>query len=142
MVAGECATLRAQLAQAGPDFSWHGTARLTEGGLCTFELSANVHSEYAEGMEIYGEHGHVRVRSFFPFYRRTSEVWHFDERTGEAREPQFGATDPYQRQVEAFARAIVDDAPVVPDGADGVAALRMIEAVALSAARDGESVVP
>jgi predicted dehydrogenase len=142
LLVGETHRLRAQLAEVGPDFSWHGTARLTEGALCTFELSANVHSEYAEGMEIYGEYGHVRVRSYFPFFRRTSAVRHFDERTGEAREPEFGATDPYRRQIEAFARAIVEDRPTDPDGADGVAALRMIEAVTLSADRDGEGVVP
>jgi predicted dehydrogenase len=140
MLVGEPSVVHAYLAEVGGDFSWHGTARIAAGALCSFELSANVHSEYAEGVEVYGERGHVRVRSYFPFYRRTSEVRYFDERAGESRTPEFGATDPYQRQIEAFARAIVDGTDPTPSGADGVAALRIIEAVAASAARDGEGV--
>ncbi|HZD97664.1 MAG TPA: Gfo/Idh/MocA family oxidoreductase [Micromonosporaceae bacterium] len=140
MLVGEPSIVHAHVAQVGSDFSWHGNARIGGGALCGFELSANVHSEYAEGIEVYGERGHVRVRSYFPFYRRTSEVRYFDEESGEAREPEFGATDPYQRQVEAFARAIVDGTPTTPSGEDGVAALRIIEAVATSAARNGQGV--
>ena len=140
MLVGDPSIVHAHLAQVGGDFSWHGNARIADGALCGFELSANVHSEYAEGIEVYGERGHVRVRSYFPFYRRTSEVRYFDEASGEAREPEFGATDPYQRQVEAFARAIVDGTPTTPSGEDGVAALRIIEAVAASAASDGQGV--
>jgi predicted dehydrogenase len=142
MLLGDPTVVAAHGAEMGNDFSWHGVARIASGGLCGFELSANVHSEYAEGTEVYGEHGHVRIRSYFPFYRRTSEVRYFDERTGEARQPEFGATDPYQRQVEAFARAIVDDTPTIPSGEDGSAALRLIEAVAASASRGGEGVRP
>jgi predicted dehydrogenase len=140
MLVGDPSVVHAHRAEIGGDFSWHGTARIAEGALGSFELSANVHSEYAEGIEVYGERGHVRIRSYFPFYRRTSEVRYFDEQSGEAREPEFGATDPYQRQIEAFARAIVDGTATTPSGEDGVAALRIIEAVATSVARDGEGV--
>ena len=67
--------MRAEVAHVGKDFSWHGTGRLAEsGGLASFEISANVHAEWAEGFDIYGESGHLSVRSFFPFFRRASEV--------------------------------------------------------------------
>jgi predicted dehydrogenase len=64
----------------------------------------------------------------------------FVESTGEITAPVYGGSDPYQRQVEAFAAAIAADTGTDPDGRDGVAALRLIEAVADSAANDGKEV--
>ncbi len=143
---GELAGVRAQVVRRDRDFSWHGTGRLSadspdSGGLVTFEISADVHGDYAEGIEIYAERGHVSIRSYFPFFRRASSVRVFLERTAETRQPSFGACDPYQRQVEAFAHAVTCDTTTDPCGADGVAALRLIEAVATSAAIDGEEVL-
>ena len=150
---GDLTGVRARVARIGGDFSWHGSARLDGtrsrggagpdlGGLVTFEISADVRGAYAEGLEIYAERGHVSLRSYFPFFRRASSVRVFVEDAGEARIPEFGASDPYQRQVEAFAAAIRDDTATDPSGADGVAALRLIEAVADSAAGDGKEVLP
>ena len=138
---GELVSLRAEVAQSGPDFSWHGTGRLAaSGGLASFEISASVHGLWAEGFDVYGEKGHLRVRSFFPFFRRASEVKVFTEHDSMAQSPFFGDTDPYERQLEAFARAVLDDEPANPDGADGVAAVRMTEAVRVSASRSGAEV--
>jgi predicted dehydrogenase len=144
---GELTCVRAQVVRRARDFSWHGTGRLTDdspdsGGLVAFEISADVHGEYAEGIEVYAERGHVSIRSYFPFFRRASTVRVFAEGTAETRQPSFGAADPYQRQVEAFADAVTCDTPTDPSGADGLAALRLIEAVASSAERDGDVVVP
>jgi predicted dehydrogenase len=138
---GEVASVRAEVAHSGPDFTWHGTGRLAElGGLASFEISASVHSQWAEGFDVYGGWGHLRVRSFFPFFRRPSEVTVFTEHDSAALSPAFGDTDPYERQLEAFARAVLDDEPTNPDGGDGVAAVRFIEAVRLSAGRAGAAV--
>jgi predicted dehydrogenase len=138
---GEVASLHAEVARSGPDFSWHGTGRLAEsGGLVSFEISASVHGQWAEGFDIYGERGHLRVRSFFPFFRRASEVTLFTEDDAVQVSPLFGDTDPYERQLEAFARAILDDEPTDPDGLDGVAAVRLIAAVQESARRRGTEV--
>ncbi len=41
----------------------------------------------------------------------------------------FGYTDPYDRQIEAFAASLLNDTPTSPDLADGIAALRIVEAV-------------
>ncbi len=54
--------------------------------------------------------------------------------------PSFGDTDPYERQLEAFARSVLDGEPASPSGEDGVAAVRFIEAVRTSAGRGGEEV--
>ncbi|MGD0809007.1 MAG: Gfo/Idh/MocA family oxidoreductase [Acidimicrobiales bacterium] len=138
---GEVATLRAEVAHVGKDFSWHGTGRLAgQGGLASFEISANVHAKWAEGFDVYGELGHVSVRSSFPFFRRASEVELFIEGDATTTSTSFGDTDPYERQLEAFARAVLDGGPASPDGADGVAAVRFIEAVRASASRGGEEV--
>ena len=138
---GELASLRAEVASSGKDFTRHGTGRLaTSGGLASFEISASVHGLWAEGFDIYGETGHLRVRSFFPFFRRASEVTVFTARDSVAQSPSFGDTDPYERQLEAFARSVLDDEPTVPDGPDGVAAVRFIEAVRASAAGGGAEV--
>ncbi|GAA2755091.1 Gfo/Idh/MocA family protein [Actinopolymorpha rutila] len=139
---GAPSTVRAQFAGHGRDCSWHGTGRLPDGGLASFEISADIHADYAEGMDIHGEYGQVSIRSTFPFFRRASTVRVHLERDGETRSPVFGAADPYQLQLEAFAAAIATDGPANPSGADGVTALRLIEAVRDSAAADGKEVAP
>jgi predicted dehydrogenase len=80
------------------------------------------------------------VRSSFPFFRRASEVELFIEGDATTTSPSFGDTDPYERQLEAFARAVLDGGPVSPSGEDGVAAVCLIEAVRASASRGGEEV--
>jgi predicted dehydrogenase len=138
---GEVAAVRAEVAHVGKDFSWHGTGRLAgPGGLASFEISANVHAKWAEGFDVYGELGHLSVRSSFPFFRRASEVELFIEGDATTTSPSFGDTDPYERQLEAFARAVLDGGPATPNGEDGVAAVRLIEAVRTSAGRGGEEV--
>ena len=138
---GDVASLHADVARSGQDFSWHGTGRLVaSGGLASFEITAGVHGQWAEGFDVYGERGHLRVRSFFPFFRRASEVSVFTEEDAVQVSPSFGDTDPYERQLEAFARAVLDDEPTNPDGVDGVAAVRFIEAVRDSARRGGAEV--
>ena len=138
---GELVSVRAEVAQAGQDFSWHGTGRLTaSGGLASFEISASVHGLWSEGFDVYGERGHLRVRAFFPFFRRASEVTVFTEHDAVGQSPSFADTDPYERQLEAFARAVLDDGPTNPGGPDGVAAVRFIEAVRASAGQGGAEV--
>jgi predicted dehydrogenase len=141
-LAGDVAAVQARLAHVGADYSWHGTSRLARGGLASFEICANVHSDYSEGFEIYGERGHVSIRSYFPFFRRASAVRVFSEEDGTWRSPEFGASDPYQRQAEAFARAVRTGAATDPSAEDGVQALRLIEAVTSSAAQSGAEVTP
>ena len=58
------------------------------------------------------------------------------------RSPEYGAADSYQRQAEAFAAAVRTDGATDPSADDGVQALRLIEAVAASAAQSGEEVAP
>ena len=141
-LAGDVAAVQARVAHVGSDFSWHGTGRLASDGLASFEICANVHSDYSEGFEIYGGRGHVSVQSYFPFFRRASSVRVFSEEDGTWRSPEFGAADTYQRQVQAFAEAVRTGAATDPSAQDGVQALRLIEAVTASAAQSGVEVAP
>jgi predicted dehydrogenase len=134
---GDPSALCAQRAQLGSDCSWHGLARLDGGGLAQFEITASVHGEWAEGADIYGEHGSVRLRTHFPFALRASDIEVFDEASRTSTRPVFGDTNPYERQLEAFARAIRDGAPDNPSADDGLAAVRLIDVVRRSVDRDG-----
>ncbi len=111
---------------------WHGLMRLREGGIGNFELSVPVHSDWAEGFEVQGERGCVSGRTFFPFFLRPSEVRFFQESSATWTVPLLADSDPYERQLEAFARAIANDEPASPDAWDGLAAMELIERVATS----------
>jgi predicted dehydrogenase len=134
---GGATALRAELVRSGGDLHWQGSIVTAATAAASFSITANVHSQYAEGVEIFGAQGHIRIRSDFPFYRRASSVQIFDEQSLQWRGTDYGAVDPYQRQLVAFAAAIAQDGDTDPCGADGVAALRLIEATARSAANDG-----
>lgn len=134
---GEATALRAELVRNGADLHWQGSIVTAATAAAAFSITANVHSEYAEGVEIFGAQGHIRIRSDFPFYRRSSSVRIFDEQNLQWRGTEYGAVDPYQRQLVAFAAAIAQDGDTDPCGADGVAALQLIEATARSVANDG-----
>jgi predicted dehydrogenase len=138
---GDLTGLSVVRTEIGGDFAWHGRGTIARGGgTATFEIVADVHADWSEGFDVYGELGHVAVRSWFPFYRRASEARCYLERDGVANAPRFGDADPYERQLEAFARAIVEDLPTDPGAADGLAAVEMVAACAESARRGGETV--
>jgi predicted dehydrogenase len=138
---GEVAEVRAQLARRGPDLHWQ-VSLATDRGLATVAITANTHSDYAEHVTLHGAGGELRVESYFPFYRRSSTVALFTEEDQLWRSPALGAVDPYQRQLEAFAQAVRTGSPAEPDGWDGLAALRLIEATAASVAAGGDPVRP
>jgi predicted dehydrogenase len=140
-LAGDIASLGARVAHNGDDFTWHGTGRLAVGGgLVSFEISANVHSGWSEGFDIYGEAGSIHVRSHFPFFRRASDVTVYMESTGAAVSPAFSDTNAYERQLESFARSILEDTQPNPDGRDGRAAVALLEATASSASNKGHEI--
>jgi predicted dehydrogenase len=115
---------------------WHGIIELTAGAMAHFELVVSVPAPWAEGFAIYGRQGNVCLDSEFPFFLRASDVRAFSAERQAWSQPTFGDTDPYKRQLEAFARAIADDLPTSPDLEDGIAALEVIEAVARSVRAD------
>ncbi len=140
-MAGDMRWISTSHATVAGDHTWHGSAGLERGGgLASFEISVSVHGAWSEGMEIYGEYGHIRTRSPYVFSRQGSrvEVYIEDDRT--ATVPRFDDTDPFTLQLEAFAHSILYGHETEPTPQDGVEALRLLEAAAESAANDGQKV--
>jgi predicted dehydrogenase len=139
--AGDLDWLSARAAEVAGDITWHGTAGIAaSGGLVSFEISVAVHSPWSEGIDVFGERGHVKVRSPYAFSKLGSTAEVFVESEGVARVPAFADTNPFTRQVQAFARAVLDGTPTDPTPEDGVEAVRLIEAAAESSAADGATV--
>jgi predicted dehydrogenase len=128
-LAGDVSTLSASLAEKAGQYSWHGLVHFESGALGHFELSVKVSGDYSEGYFVHGEYGSVEIRTFLPFYYRPSEVRAFDGRTQQWSAPLGSGSNPYKNQIEAFARAILDDSPTNPDEFDGWAAVSLLEAV-------------
>ena len=134
---GEVNELSARMTSLASDYSWHGMLKLQQGGLANFEITSNVHSEWSEGAEIYGERGHVSLRTHFPVSLRASDVQVFIEGTGESTHPVFGDGSAYKRQLQAFARSISTGIPANPGPTDGLKALALISGVERSIAARG-----
>jgi predicted dehydrogenase len=140
-LAGDLTSISARLAAVGEDITWHGTGALaSSGGLVSFEISANVHSDWSEGFSIFGDRGTLQIQSHFPFFRRASDVTLFTEHDGISKSPSRGDSNAFKRQLEAFAVAIVKDEDPNPNGLDGAAAAKMLQAVATSTANNGREV--
>jgi predicted dehydrogenase len=140
-LAGELAWLSVRTASQGDDITWHGTGGLVDGGgLASFEITTSVHSQWSEGVDLYGERGHIRIRSPYVFSRLGSQVDVFLESEGRSVVPRFADTNPFKLQLDAFAAAVLTGTPPDPGPDDGVAATRLVLAAAESAADDGRSV--
>jgi len=139
-VLGDIAWVTAHAAIAAGDFTWHGTFGPKSGGLASFEVTASVHSAWSEGIDLFGENGHIRIRSPYPFSKLGSSVELHLERSGETIRPTFADSSPFRHQLREFEAAVRERRPSTPDAADGTEATRLVLAVAESAAGDGTKV--
>jgi predicted dehydrogenase len=134
-LAGDISNVSASLVEKCGQYSWHGLLHFEQGALGHFELSVKVNGDYTEGYIVHGERGSVEIRTFLPFYNRTSEVRAFDGGTQQWHTPLGSNSNPYKNQIEAFVVSILEDRPTNPDAADGWAAVSVLEAVEESVAR-------
>jgi predicted dehydrogenase len=128
-LAGDVSAVNVGLVEKCNQYCWHGLLHFETGALGTFELSVKVSGDYTEGYIVHGEHGSVEIRTFLPFYNRPSEVRAFDGRTQQWHTPLGSDSNPYKNQIEAFARAVLEDRPTNPDAADGWAAVTLLETI-------------
>lgn len=136
---GGISALTARMAELRGQHSWHGIVEFSKGGIGSFELTVKIDGGWVEGYTIHGPGGSVEIRTFLPFYRRSSEVRAFDAKTGTYETPFAGDSDPFKNQLESFATAILEDSPVNPDAREGLAAVAALEAVE-RAVQSGERV--
>ena len=133
---GEISAVTVKVVNVFDQYSWHGLIELVGGGLGHFELTIKQNCDWSEGYKVQGSGGGVEVRTFLPFYNRPSEVRAFDASTEQWHTPLGAHSNPYKRQLEAFARSVLDDEPTNPDVLDGLAAVRLLEAVEESTIQD------
>ena len=86
----------------------------------SYQLIVKVDMDWFEGYHVHGQGGSVVAQTFFPYTNRGSDVKVFDAKRGEYRSPVMPDSDPYERQLEAFADAVLNDRPVSANAKDGL----------------------
>jgi predicted dehydrogenase len=129
---GDVVAIDARHRGYGRDHAWFALVTMASGAVGTVTINADVPGVPAEGIEVFGSTGTVRVDTPFPFYRQASAVQAYTN--GQIVVPVLADGDAYERQIEAFARAIRDDLEPDPSAVDGMAAVALIDATAASAA--------
>lgn len=118
---GEITAVTAKASKAGENVSYQAVLEFADGTAGTMQLTSIVRMDWFEGFHIHGENGSLVVQIYFPYWRRPAKVLAYDNSLREYRTPAEGDTDPYERQLEAFADAILNDKPTVPNERDGLA---------------------
>jgi predicted dehydrogenase len=104
-----------------------------DGSCGTFQLICTIRMDWFEGIIVHGEGGSIQVQIGFPYFRKPSEVKVFDAKRGEYRTPATPDSDPYERQLEAFASSILEERAVSPDAREGLADQKVLMAIHASA---------
>lgn len=132
-LAGDIVGVSARLAEKAGAYCWFAQLDLASGAVGHLDLTMSVRMDWHEGFHVYGEHGSVVGKTFLPWYLRSSEVECFSARDRRYHRPLGEDSHFFRRQIEGFADAVLDGAPI--RGAtvdDGLAALRVMEAIELS----------
>ncbi|MBM3477335.1 MAG: Gfo/Idh/MocA family oxidoreductase [Armatimonadetes bacterium] len=106
-----------------------GTLEYEDGATGTFQLTCTVTMDWCEGLLVHGERGSIEAKIGFPYWKAGSEVRVFDAAHEEYRTPVTPDSDPYERQLEGFAAAILGGYDVSPSGQDGLHDQRVLEAI-------------
>ena len=101
-----------------------------------FHLTVKIDMDWFEGYHVHAQGGSVVAQTFFPYTSRGSDVRVFDAKTNEYRSPVMFDSDPYERQLEAFADALLSHGSVSPSAAEGLADQKILYAMHRSA-QDG-----
>lgn len=138
---GEIVAVTTQVARHAGQCSWHGLLEFEHGGRGHFELTCKACGDWFENYTVCGESGSVDVRVSLPFYHRPAQVRAFDGKTQQWSQPLGGRSNAYANQLEAFARSVLHNEPTNPDVAEGLATVRLLEAVESALARGARAEV-
>jgi predicted dehydrogenase len=131
--AGDIVSVNARLSERAGIWCWFVDVEFASGTLGHLDLTVQVRMDWHEGFQIYGKNGSILGKTYNPWYYKTSEVDIFREADGATHRVLGADGHFYRRQVEGFARTILDGA--VMEGADiddGLASVRAMVAVARS----------
>lgn len=138
--AGDIVSVDARLSERAGIWCWFVDVEFACGTLGHLDLTVQVRMDWHEGFQIYGENGSVLGKTFNPWYYKSSEVDIFREADGATHRVLGADGHFYRRQMEGFARTILDGTPM--EGADiddGLASVQAMVAIARSV-ESGKSV--
>jgi predicted dehydrogenase len=137
---GEIEAVRTRLVEKFGAYCWFSEVEFAEGSVGHLDLTIKIRMDWHEGFQVFGEHGSVIGKTYNPWYFKSSDVEYFSERDGLYHRPLGADGHFFRRQVEGFAEAILEGAPMRGANAeDGLAAMRGMVAMARSA-QTGETV--
>lgn len=139
--AGDIVAVQARLSERGGMWCWFVDVEFASGTLGHLDLTVAVRMDWHEGFQIYGRNGSVVGKTFNPWYYKSSEVDIFREADGATHRVLGADGHFYRRQLEGFARTILDGAPMTGASAeDGLASVRGMVAIARSVEAGGQRV--
>ena len=131
--AGDIIAVSARLSERGGMWCWFVDVEFASGTLGHLDLTVAVRMDWHEGFQIYGKNGSVIGKTYNPWYYKSSDVDIFREADGATTRVLGADGHFYRRQLEGFARVILDGAKM--EGAtvdDGIASVRAMVAIARS----------
>jgi predicted dehydrogenase len=130
---GEMVEVEARLRKRFGAYCWFIDALFASGALGHLDLTVPVRMQWHEGFQIYGEHGSILGKTYNPWLFQSSDVEIFHESNGTTTRVLGADGHFYRRQLEAFARVILDGEPMTgANVADGIASVRGMVAIAES----------
>jgi predicted dehydrogenase len=134
-LAGPIEAVDARLTERFGACCWFVTIHFADGSVGHLDLTVAVRMDWHEGFQIYGEHGSVLGKTYNPWFYKSSDVDIFKESDASWHRPLGADGHFYRRQVEGFASAVLDGAPMTGASIDdGVASVRGMAAIARSVA--------
>ncbi|MFC5758071.1 Gfo/Idh/MocA family protein [Rhizobium sp. GCM10022189] len=132
-LAGDIVSVNARLSERAGIWCWFVDVEFASGTLGHLDLTVQVRMDWHEGFQIYGKNGSILGKTYNPWYYKTSDVDIFREADGATHRVLGADGHFYRRQVEGFARTILDGAPMEgADVDDGLASVRAMVAIARS----------
>jgi len=132
-LAGEILEVDARLLHRFGAYCWFADVTFASGAIGHLDLTVAVRMDWHEGFQMYGENGSILAKTYNPWLYKTSDVDIFHESTGTTTRVLGADGHFYRRQLEGFARSILDGA--LMQGAnidDGLASVRAMVAIAQS----------
>lgn len=139
---GPIVAVQARAARNAGQTTWHGLLEFEAGTLGHFELTCKACADWAESYHAFGEKGSVSADLPLWFYHRPARVRVFDAAGELWTQPLSAHSNAFANQLAAFARSIRTGEPASPDVDDGLAAMRVLEAVEASTRDGGRVPVP
>jgi predicted dehydrogenase len=131
--AGDIVSVDARLSERAGIWCWFVDVEFASGTLGHLDLTVQVRMDWHEGFQIYGQNGSILGKTYNPWYYKSSEVDIFREADGATHRVLGADGHFYRRQLEGFARTILDGTAM--EGADiddGLASVQTMVAIARS----------